>query len=289
MGEWVPVALEGPLDIPTSLDALRRGGDDGLDRWTGDLLIRTVRAGDRAVPFAARPAGNRPHPVLMVTTPQPDDLPAALAAARRTFLPLPPELDELCRRDAVLAGLQARYPGLREVRQLDLYGALVRAISAQQVNLGWAAATRRRLAECFGERHEVAGEVVYSLTPARLAGAAVGEIRALQFTQRKAEYVVSLAGEIVAGRLAGLEEAPDEAVIDRLMALRGVGRWTAEWLLVRYLGRPRVVAGDLGVRRAVGRAYLGGRMPVEAEVRSLTAGWGPAAAAAQTLLLRAHA
>jgi len=65
----------------------------------------------------------------------------------------------------------------------------------------------------------------------------------------------------------------------------GIGRWTAEWLLARTLGRPRVVAGDLGVRKAVGAAYLDGRMPSEAEVRAATAHWGPAAGVAQQLLL----
>ena len=71
----------------------------------------------------------------------------------------------------------------------------------------------------------------------------------------------------------------------RLVVFPGIGRWTAEWLLARTLGRPRVVAGDLGVRKAVGAAYLEGRMPSEAEVRAVTAHWGPAAGVAQQLLL----
>jgi DNA-3-methyladenine glycosylase II len=67
--------------------------------------------------------------------------------------------------------------------------------------------------------------------------------------------------------------------------LRGIGEWSAEWTLARGLGRPRVVAGDLGVRKAVGKAYLDGRMPSPLEVRKLTAHWGQAATAAQALLL----
>jgi DNA-3-methyladenine glycosylase II len=71
----------------------------------------------------------------------------------------------------------------------------------------------------------------------------------------------------------------------RLVALRGIGPWTAEWFLARTLDRPRVVAGDLGVQKAVGRLYLDGRMPSEDEVRALTAHWGAAAGAAQELAL----
>src|SRR4029453_2531788 len=80
----------------------------------------------------------------------------------------------------------------------------------------------------------------------------------------------------------GLE---DEAVVERLTAFPGIGRWTAEWLLARTPGRPRGVGGDLGGRKAVGAAYRGGGMPWEAEVGAATAHWGAAAGVAQQLLL----
>jgi DNA-3-methyladenine glycosylase II len=72
----------------------------------------------------------------------------------------------------------------------------VRCISAQQVNLKWASMVRRRLAETFGTRHRVAGQTVYSLDAERLAVIAVAEIRALQFTNRKSEYVINAARAI---------------------------------------------------------------------------------------------
>gem|GEM_PF-466670 len=128
---------------------------------------------------------------------------------------------------------------------------------------------------------------VWSLDPHRLAQAQVGDLRELQFSTSKATAVIAFARAVAGGEvdlevLAGLE---DEAVIERLTAFQGIGRWTAEWLLARTLGRPRVVAGDLGVRKAVGAAYLDGRMPSEAEVRAATAHWGAAAGVAQQLLL----
>jgi DNA-3-methyladenine glycosylase II len=128
---------------------------------------------------------------------------------------------------------------------------------------------------------------VWALDAAALAGAEVAELRALQFSTAKAVAIVTVAGAVADGRLrlqelAGLE---DEQVVERLVAFPGIGRWTAEWLLARTLGRPRVVAGDLGVRKAVGAAYLGGRMPSPDEVRAATAHWGAAAGVAQQLLL----
>jgi DNA-3-methyladenine glycosylase II len=80
---------------------------------------------------------------------------------------------------------------------------------------------------------------------------------------------------------------PDEEVIARLVTIRGIGRWSAEWVLARTMGRPTVVAGDLGVRKAVGLAYLGTPAPSEPEVRALTAHWGQSAGVAQAVLLHA--
>jgi 3-methyladenine DNA glycosylase/8-oxoguanine DNA glycosylase len=163
----------------------------------------------------------------------------------------------------------------------------VRAISAQQVNLTWASTTRRRLAEAFGIEHAVGGGSVRSLDIERLAAADPLELRALQFTNAKARSIVELAQAALDGQLERdvLDALPDEEVIARLVTLRGIGEWSAEWTLARGLGRPRVVAGDLGVRKAVGKAYLDGRMPSAAEVRERTAHWGRAATAAQALLL----
>jgi len=122
-----------------------------------------------------------------------------------------------------------------------------------------------------------------------LAQASIAELRALQFSTRKAEYITTLATAVAAGTLdlTALREQPDAEVIARLTAIRGLGRWTAEWFLARTLGRPCVAAGDLGVRKAIAAAYLQGRLPSEAEVRDLTAHWGAAAGVAQQLVLYA--
>jgi DNA-3-methyladenine glycosylase II len=112
-------------------------------------------------------------------------------------------------------------------------------------------------------------------------------LRALQLTTAKATSLLECAHATRAGALelrdlAGLD---DDSVIARLTSLRGIGRWSAEWFLARTLGRPRVVAGDLGVRKAVGRLYLTGELPTEDQVRRLTEHWGAAAGLAQALAL----
>lgn len=292
--ERFTVALPGPLDIAASLDLFRRSGDDLLDRWDGAWLLRTLDVGGRVIPYACLLRGTVEAPALLVEVERPDDRASVEAAIRITFAQAPEEYAALLRADAVVAALDARYPGLRPVRQFDLFTALVRCISAQQVNLRWATTTRRRLAEAFGERHTVGVHAVYSLKATRLAEASVADLRALQFTNRKAEYIIGAAQEIASGALdpAALGTLSDEAVIARLLALRGIGRWSAEWILARSLGRPCVVAGDLAVRKVVSRAYLGHvkgePLPDEAAVRRATAHWGAAAGIAQGLLLHGY-
>jgi DNA-3-methyladenine glycosylase II len=193
----------------------------------------------------------------------------------------------------VVARIAARFPGITPVLQPDLLTAVVRSISAQQITLRFAAVLRGRLARRYGRRHQVpvpgdppAAEV-WSLDPHRLATAEVADLRELQFSTSKATAIIAFAQAVAAGErsLEDLAALEDEAVVERLVAFPGIGRWTAEWLLARTLGRPRVVAGDLGVRKAVGAAYLDGRMPSEAEVRAVTAHWGAAAGVAQQQLL----
>lgn len=289
------VALPGPLDIGASVDLFRRSGDDLLDRWDGVWLRRTLSVERRVVAYACQPCGTVEAPALLVEVERPEDCAPVEAALGVTFGRAPTEVyAALLQTDAVVAALDARYPGLRPVRQFDVFTALVRAISAQQVNLRWATTTRRRLAEAFGERQSFGAHEVYSLSAERLAEVSVADLRALQFTTRKAEYIIGAAQEIASGALDvdALATLPDEAVVARLVALRGIGRWSAEWILARTLGRPCVVAGDLAVRKVVAGAYLGHvkgePLPDEAAIRRATAHWGAAASVAQGLLLHGY-
>jgi len=294
----IEVALRAPLDVAASVEGFRRWGDDLLDRWDGTTLLRSVRVAGEAIPVACVSVGSTNAPRLRVTTNDPCHLDAVAQAAAGFFATVAPEsLRRLTERDPVVRAADAMQPGVRPVLQRDVLTALVRSISAQQINLRFAATVRARLARRYGRRHEVDGHEVWSLEAGPLAAAGAADLRALQFTTRKAEYIIGVAGAVQDGALdfARLAAATDESVITTLTALSGIGRWSAEWLLARSLGRPVVVAGDLGVRKAVGHAYNDGAMPTvrgrlprppcEQEVRRLTAHWGEAAGVAQQLLL----
>jgi DNA-3-methyladenine glycosylase II len=282
------VALDGPLDVAASVEVFRRWGDDLLDRWDGTTMLRTIRSAGESIAVACTPTGTVAKPRLQVATDDPKHRAAAIRAARHFFATIPQAtLRRLTDNDPVIRAAERINPGVRPVLQPDLLTALVRSISAQQINLRFAAVVRARLAHNYGRRHEVDGRDVWSLEPEALASATAADLRALQFTTRKSEYIIGVAHAVLGGSLDAtrLATLSDEQVIAELVTLQGIGRWTAEWLLARSFGRPVVVAGDLGVRKAVGHAYLDGEMPTEQQVRELTAHWGEAAGVAQQLLL----
>ncbi|HUG48064.1 MAG TPA: hypothetical protein VMP67_06590 [Candidatus Limnocylindria bacterium] len=283
------IRLSGPLDLAGTLAPLGRWGDDDLDRWDGRRLLRIAHLPTGRLVYLARPSGTPELPALHVTA-------AAGASSQQDALRREIEtslagdvaaLAALAAEDPAIGALARRYPGLRPVLLRDPFTALVRSISAQQVNLRWAAEVRRRICRRFGHRHELEGESAHSLDARILASAAEPELRALGLTGAKSRSVLACARAASEGRLelAKLAALDDEEVSARLTALPGIGRWSADWFLVRTLGRPRVVGGDLGVRKAVGRLYGAGALPGEAEVRRLTAHWGVAAAMAQVVAL----
>ena len=282
----VSLAFNREIDFRASLAPLGRWGDDLLDRFDGIRVLRTIRvaADQAALPYAADiPQAPTDTLELRLGEPEPD---AAADLVAATFVTQTDALHELSVRDPLIAQLAERYPGLVPVLIPDPFHALVRSISAQQINLAFAARIRQRLALAYGTRLEIGNDFVYVLRSEALAEAPVEDLRALQLTYAKARAVVATARAATAGELERneLERLDDEALIGHLTRLPGIGRWSAEWFLARTLGRPRVVAGDLGVRKAVGRLY-GAGMPSGDETRRLTEHWGGAATVAQALAL----
>ena len=150
-----------------------------------------------------------------------------------------------------LAPLVVRFAGFRPTLAPDPFEMLVGAITAQQVSLFAAVAIRNRLVERLGER---VGRVWAFPARERIAAASEEELFSLGFSRRKAEYVIGLARSDL--DLAALTLLPDDEVKAQLTALRGLGEWTADWFLARYLGRPRAwPAGDLALRKAVRALY----------------------------------
>ena len=177
----------------------------------------------------------------------------ACSARLRIIAAVTPEA-HLQAADPVLGALVVAHGPIdladRDGRPDDHYGALVRAIVGQQLSTKAARTIFGRLTERYDGR---------TPTPAEILADDPEEMRAAAGLSRaKAGYLRSLAEHVVSGELEleRLDAMPDDEVIAELVAVKGLGRWTADMFLQFHLGRPDVLpVGDLGIRRAVERAY----------------------------------
>jgi DNA-3-methyladenine glycosylase II len=139
---------------------------------------------------------------------------------------------------------------------------------------------RTLMIETYGPRQTIDGETYYAFPHAETLGAApLEELRALKLSQRKAEYVQGIALEALNSSPQGFESLhrmSDDAVIQRVLAIRGVGRWTAQWVLIRALGRPDALPlGDLALRRVVSQVFFDGADLSDGQVEEFAARWSP--------------
>jgi DNA-3-methyladenine glycosylase II len=165
-----------------------------------------------------------------------------------------------------------KLPDVREGRPArdDHYGALVRAIVGQQLSVHAARAIYGRLTERFGGRPPTPSEIL-SDDPDELRAAA-------GLSRAKVTYLRSLAEHASSGELEleRLDDLPDEEVTAELLAVKGLGAWSADMFLMFQLERPDVIpVGDLGIRRAIQRAYNLAELPSAAEIETIARPWRP--------------
>ena len=163
----------------------------------------------------------------------------------------------------------------------DHYGALLRAIVGQQLSVQAARAIYGRMTERFGGR---------TPSPRELLDDEPEELRtAVGLSRAKVAFLRSLAEHVLDGELEldRLEQLSDDDILVELTAVKGLGTWTAHMFLIFQLERPDVLAvGDLGVRRAVQRAYGLDGLPSADELERLAEPWRPYRSAACRLLWR---
>ena len=279
----IALVVDGPLDAAATLARYHLWGEDPANRLDGDVFRRIARVEGRLVPYAVRWSGSVDDVRLDVTVPGARG--AAVEAAitrevRRVFgldFDLP-GFYRMAKGDPALAPLVEGLYGLRPTLSPTPLEMLVGSITAQQVNLSFAFACRARLVRRWGTRVHVSGGDLYAFPDAvTLARVRVRELRGLKYSTRKAEYIRDLARAVVAGTLDldGLADAPSPEIITKLTALRGLGRWTADWFLARCCGRGDVCpAGDLAVRKAFEYHHARGRTLSEDAIRRRARVWG---------------
>ncbi|MEO3945616.1 DNA-3-methyladenine glycosylase 2 family protein [Gorillibacterium sp. CAU 1737] len=157
------------------------------------------------------------------------------------------EMNHLMKADPVLGEAMARIGKIERVVMPDLFAALLYAIVGQRISVKAAHTIWERIQERFGE-----------ITPGNLAAQTIEDIQRCGMTRKQAEALHAIAQVIACGTfsLDELKEMPDEEAIERLTALKGIGRWTGEMVLIHSLERRDVVSwGDIAIRRGMMRLY----------------------------------
>jgi DNA-3-methyladenine glycosylase II len=156
-----------------------------------------------------------------------------------------------------------------EERPADAYGALLRAIVGQQLSTKAARTIYGRVTDLFDGRTPV---------PEQLLEASVEDLRSAGLSGRKVEYIRDLASHVIGGELEldRLDELSDKEAIEEIVAVRGLGRWTAEMFLLFHLERPDILSGgDLGIRKAIQIEYGLNEMPAPQRVAEIGEPWSP--------------
>ena len=173
----------------------------------------------------------------------------------------------LAKRDPVLGAIMRAHAGVFLVRRGAPFMTLARAIVGQQISV--------RAAQSVWDRFLAAAP---EMTPGEVLALDHARLRGCGLSARKAEYIADLARHFSDGTIhvQRWPEMDDEAVIAELVRVRGIGRWTAEMFLIFNLLRPDVFPlDDLGLQKAIRRAYFKGRSVSLARMRRLAASWEP--------------
>ena len=184
----------------------------------------------------------------------------------------------LAKRDKVLRRLIKAFPEADFVSRGDPFQALARSIVGQQISVKAAQSIWARFAACAG-----------AMTPATVRALTPESLRACGFSGRKVAYVQDLAvrfdeGLVKPRRWARMD---DEAIIEELVAVKGIGRWTVEMFLIFHMKRPDVLpVDDLGLRRAMERHYNDGESLTRDEMRAIGKPWSPFSSVATWYLWR---
>jgi DNA-3-methyladenine glycosylase II len=173
------------------------------------------------------------------------------------------------RHDPTLHAVIRRVGPYRLRPQPNRFGMLVRSIVFQQISMAAARSIYSRLEQRAGPQ---------GITPRSLAALELTELRSAGLSPQKASYIADLAHKVTEGTvsLAGLGRLGDERVIEQLVQVKGIGRWTAQMFLIFALGRPDVFpVDDLGVRGAIHKLYGFADPPTKEECLAIGRKWSP--------------
>lgn len=270
-----------PFRLDLTVWALRRSPANRIDDWDGKTYRRVLAAGDRPVEATVVQTGPSDHPEIQVRLEE-----RAIGAKREeeiidtlgSMLGCDVDLTEFYRLASAYEPLDLlvrRFAGLKPPRLPTLFETLINGIACQQLSLNVCILLLNRLCASYGLS---AGGGNAFPRPADLVDLDPEALKGLGFSRRKAEYILSLAESFSTGGggMASLAGMDDQSAMATLLAVKGIGPWTAEYVMLRGLGRLNVIpADDLGIQNKL-KEWLGlDERPASDSVRRLFPMIGP--------------
>jgi len=281
------IEVAAPFRLDLTVWALRRRAHNVMDRFDGRCYERTPVLCGQPAEAAVRQQDGRGAPLLVVElrgsgAELSEDCAAHARQVLERTLGLGTDLRGfywLAERDARLRALARRFRGMRPPCFPTVFEAVVSAIACQQLSLTVGIHLLNRLAQHYGPAISAPARGLPGFpTPQRLANADPSALRELGFSRAKARAVTVLAQQVADGSLdiEALRDADDDRALAVLLGLTGIGRWSAEYTLLRGLGRYHVLPGDdVGARNNLRRRFgLAAAADYDA-VAELSRAWWP--------------
>jgi DNA-3-methyladenine glycosylase II len=275
----------GPFRLDLTAWALRRRSHNAVDRWDTTTYERVVSLGGGPVALSVTQVAGPDAPrlsILLAGRPVDQPTDALARSALDRLLGLSVDLSPfaaMAAPDPLLGPLAARLRGLKPPRFPTVFEALVNGVACQQLSLAVGIHLLNRLAADRGKSTSGDPDGPCAFPDAEdLASLEPDDLKRHGFSFTKARTIIETAQAVVAGDLdlEALQRLEDRAAIERLTSLRGIGRWTAEYVLLRGLGRLHVFPGDdVGAHNKL-RHLFGIDAPLDHEaVGRLVARWQP--------------
>jgi len=236
--------------------------------------IRALRMGEKLIPVIVSAEGSIEKPKLIVTTPK-------ISSKEKEKivdflfefhgLKSVKELYDFMDGDEILKKIKEKLYGFGKAGLMSatVFEGIIKAIIQQQISLRNAELITANLVENYGERIEFCGEYAYEFpTPETLTGLSLKELRNCGLSWKKAEYIKGFSSEVINGfNPENLKDKNPEEIIETLTNFKGIGRWTAELVMVASIGMNVIPADDLGVRKAISHFYFKDKLQPAEKVR----------------------
>ncbi|HDP0036549.1 TPA: DNA-3-methyladenine glycosylase [Legionella pneumophila] len=241
-----------PYRLDYTVFALRRRSKNSVECWDGQYYTRVFNFDNKPIKVMVEQTSSLNNPELLVSLEEPIHpiVQEKIKHLIEMMLGLNRDLTDfykMAKDDARLSPLVFQFMGVKPPRFPSLFEALINAISCQQVSLDAGLHIQNRLVQHIGIKMNYKNQELYAFPTAEdVSHCSVAQLKEMGYSTHKSETIISLASALKEEQLSFscLEEKPNDEVIELLCRFKGIGRWTAEYVLLRGLGRIDVFPGD---------------------------------------------